>query len=538
MKKTFASLMLLFLLASAAWSQVAHDPNDALYADIDRWAAKGYLRLLPPVRPYPQQLIDELLETVVRKGDAASVRKAEEYRAEFAPKARALHVGAVGTIRGEDADITLEGAPFVDGSVRMEDWLVFSYSFFVYGATRKPGDQIEVPGVYSPYADMVKDNAKVGPFNILQNWTSNMSLGDANLYFTAGLNRGSFGPFFDNGVVLGPQASRAGHFSLVYRKPSFTFSTLLLEINATDTLGDGMYPNKHVMLHSIDFEPIKRLEIGFYESVIWGERFEFLYAIPLNQYFAAQSLAGFDDNSLIGFHGKWSPADGLQFLGDVYIDDFSFNDVVRFNFDTKYKLAAELGLRWTPERSLLSDVALDYTAVMPYMYTHIAADREDRYDATDPSVNYLNYTTMGACLGADLDPNSDRVSLRAILNIFPKLSVSLLGELIRHGNASEGIYVDGTDVYYDNHDGSINDDGYTDAAEPKATFQNTTRFLTQDVIETKLRGGLGFAFTIPTGFGSFGAGADYVVEYGWNRNLEDGNDGFAHYYAFTGTWRW
>jgi len=537
-KRLAIALLAAAALVLPSWTQSLHDPNDPIYADIDRWAGLGYIRMLPPVRPYPLQLVDEMLEAVIRKGDGPSRTKAESYRAALARGARPLHVGGTGTLRGEGEDLTLEGAPFIDGSLRLEDWLVFSYSYYMYAATRTPGTQIEIPGVYSPYNDLIVDNARVGPFKIMPDWTSNASFGSAGFYATAGLNRGAFGPFFDNGVVLGPQAARAGHLSWVYRTPSFVLSTLLLGLNATDTLGEGRYPNKHLIVHSIDFSPLRNLEIGFYESVVWGNRFEYLYLLPMSQYFAAQSLVGFEDNSFLGFHAKWKPLPGFSLLADVYADDLSFKDMVRLKLDTKYKFAGQLGLRYTPVSGFLSGVALDYTAVMPYMYTHIATEREDRYgyNGGTPSVNFLNYTHQGVGIGADLAPNSDRVSIRAAFKISPNLSVAALAELTRHGNASEGV---AGIVDTDNHDGSINDDGYTDdPTNPKATFQTTTRFLTQDTIETKLRGGLGFSFSIPTSFGLFSAGADYVVEYGWNRNLAPGDNGFAQYYALTGSWRW
>lgn len=542
MKKVILMAVLAAAALSSAFGQVIHDPNDELYADLDRWAVRGYVSMLPPVRPYPVQLLEELLKSVARNGDARARSGAETYLAAIAPGSRAVHVGGVGTVRGMDDDISLEGAPTLDGSLLLEDWLGFSYSLAIYGATRKVGKEIDVPGTYSPYPDLIPDNAKVGPFNIMQNWQTTMSVGSSALYFQAGLTRSSFGPFFDNGVVVGPQAGRAGHFSAVYRKPKFSISAMLLEISATDTLGLGQaegeyYPDKHLILHSIDFAPTPRLEIGIYESVVWGGRFEFQYLNPLNQYFAAQSLAGFDDNSLVGVHGRWKAADGFHVLGDLYLDDLSFNDLMKLKLlDTKYKLAAELGARWAPRKSLVSDVAVDYTAVMPYMYTHIAGERTNRYAAGN--VNYYNYTNRGQIIGTDLDPNSDRLSARVKLNLPRNFGMSLSAGMSRHGNASED--VDGiTDTA--NHDGDVNDDGYTDVvspAEPKNTYNKETRFLTQDTIETKVNAGFGFSYTLPTPVGSMTAEVNYVYEYGWNRDLVDGDDGAAHYYAITGTWRW
>jgi hypothetical protein len=60
MKRYVAALSLGFLVFVSLNAQVVHDPNDAIYRDIDRWSVRGYiLGSLPLIRPYPAQLIDE-----------------------------------------------------------------------------------------------------------------------------------------------------------------------------------------------------------------------------------------------------------------------------------------------------------------------------------------------------------------------------------------------------------------------------------------------------------------------------------------------
>lgn len=543
MRRHIACIALFTVLATATWAQVLHDPNDPIYTDLDRWATRGYLSMMPPVRPYPAQLVEEMLTTVAEKGDETSRAAAGKYLAAIQKGARKFHFGVKGLVRGEDKDLAVEGAPTMDALFRFEDWMSASLSLAVYGTTRDPGEEIDVEGVYSPYPDLIEDQTKVGPFSVLQNWNSILSLGSSSIYFQAGLNRTSVGPFFDNGIVVGPQAGRAGHFDLVYRKDRWSASVLLLELTATDDFGQGQFPDKHLIFHSFDFRPTDKLELGFFESVIWGGRFEFMYLAPFGEYFAAQSLTGFEDNSYFGFHGKWMPAQNLQVLGQVYIDDLNFQDMVKLNLDTKYKFASELGLRWSPETGRLIDLAADYTAVMPYMYTHITGERSNAYryaqDDGDPAYpNYFNYTHLGRNIGTDLQPNSDRLSVRAVVRVLPELNLKLRAGLQRHGNASED--VDGI-TNAAAHDGSVFDDGYTDPTgtdDPKNTFNDGTRFLTQSVIETRAHGGFGFEWKLPMPFGDISLNADYVLEYAWNRGLVKDENGFANFYAVGGTFRW
>ncbi len=542
MKKIISALALFAVFAAAAWSQVLHDPNDALYADLDRWAGRGYISMLPPVRPYPAQLVDELLTRVAETGDDEARAAAASYLEATRKGARKFHFGAMGLIRGADDDLSVEGAPTMDALFRFEEWMSASLSVPIYAVTREPGKEISVPGVYSPYADLIEDQSKVGPFYVLQDWTSILSLGSASVYFQAGLTRTAVGPFFDSGVVVSSQAGRAGHFDLLYRQPTWSLNVLLLELTATDNYGEGQYPDKHLIFHSFDFKVSDTLELGFFESVVWGDRFEFMYMAPFAQYFAAQSLTGFEDNSYFGVHGKWRFAENLTALGQVYVDDLNFQELIKLNLDTKYKFAGELGLRWTPESSRILELAADYTAVMPYMYTHISGNRTERYDldadGDNGVVNHFNYSHLGRNLGTDLAPNSDRISIRAKLRLMDPLTLKLRAGLQRHGNASED--VDG--ITGDYHDGSIFDDGYTDPADPSAsprnTFNSETRFLTQSVIETLAHGGFGLVWGLPTAFGDIELTLDYVAEYGWNRGLVKDEDGLNHYYAIGGKFRW
>jgi hypothetical protein len=355
------------------------------------------------------------------------------------------------------------------------------------------------------------------------------------------------GPLYDNGIIVGPQASRAGHFSLVYRQPKWSFEMLWLELVASDTTGHNRFAEKHFVSHIFSFRPVPQFEISFLESIVWGGRIEPLYMLPFNQLFAAQSMADFGDNSLLGLLMRWSFVRNAQFLFQLYIDDLHFNDMARFQFDTKYKLAGELGLVWAPQTGALRSLAVDYTAVFPYMYTHVYdldSDKyKDRYPSplqpgpyTGPHPNYQDYSHAGRNLGPDLEPNSDRISVRSTWKTLPNLDLTLLGYFIRHGNASENRIKDNAmDGTY--HDGSIFDDGNDDVPGYDNNY-NHLRFLTQPHLETRLAGGITLSWLFPTKIGDFTFSAEYVAEYGWNRALITGNNSLRNYWSVGGAYRY
>jgi hypothetical protein len=537
MKKFCISWLLFFCLLIAAEAQVIHDPNDPIYTDIDRWSVRGYITAsLPLIRPYPAQVIDELLSQVIENGNAEAREKAASYKKNIAPRTRPIHLGLTASAEGRDDDLTGEGAIFAEGIFRLRDWISASYSIFGYGSTKTPGNEFNVPGTYSPFPDLVPDWANVGPVKLMQNWTSALAIGKHNFYFQSGLNRTSIGPFYDNGAVIGPQVGRAGHFSLNYRQQKWSFEMLMLTLTASDDFGEETFPEKYIVLHSVNVNPLPNLEIGFLESVVWGGRFEFLYLVPFTSLFGAQSISSdFGDNSFMGFHVRWNAPHAIQVLTQFYVDDFHFNDVVRLQFNTKYKLAGEFGLVWAPEEGPLSALKADYTMVFPYMYTHWNLPDDSRYSG---AANYINYSHKGRNLGTDLEPNSDRISVRSNWRTLPNIDLSASAYLTRHGNASVGANYTGNDDSPSDkdeyHDGSIFDDGDT----VEGNNYSKLHFLTQDTIDTRLAGGVGVKWTIPVSFGAFSLNADYVLEYGWNRNLIKDDNGLTNYWSLGGSFRW
>jgi hypothetical protein len=546
MKKLGAAVFLSFSFLITLGAQHIHDPNDRLYKDIDRWFIRGYISSPPPlIRPYPAQLLDALLSEVINFGNEEAQSKASAYRDQIAPGSRIIHGGIAGSIEGEDDDAALIGAPYVDAFFRFSDWISAGASMYVYGVTKPLDEELNVPGSYSPYPDLVADNASVGPFKLMQDWTSMLSLGKYDFYVQAGLNRTSVGPFYENGIVVGPQAGRAGHLSLNYRQPKWSFEMLMLSLTASDDFGDNFFPEKYLVFHSVNFNILPGLEFGFLESVVWGGRFEMLYLIPFMELFAAQSMADFGDNSLLGFHVRWNARRNTQILAQLYVDDISFNDLIRLKFNSKYKLAGELGVIWAPIEGPLESLSADYTAVFPYMYSHWNVPDEHRYNnvrddkynedsyGTGPFPNYLVYSHMGKNLGTDLNPNTDRVSVRSLWGLLPGLDLTLSAYFLRHGNPS----ADADMRESERHDGSIFDDG---VPEDDTNNYRYLHFLTQSVLDIRVAGGFGFEWSLPfpAFMGNFSLNMDYVMEYGWNRGLVRDNNGLAHYWSIGGTWRW
>ena len=149
---------------------------------------------------------------------------------------------------------------------------------------------------------------------------------------------------------------------------------------------------------------------------------------------------------------------------------------------------------------------------------------------------------MGRNIGPDLEPNSDRISLRTAWNIIPNIDANLSVYLIRHGNASEGLNKDPNDI----NDGSIFDDGSDSSGSSIIGNPRSNLFLlTQDVLDIRLGGGIGITWTIPNPIGVLKFTGGYGLEYGWNRSMrgigggpQKGNNGLDQYWSIGGMWSW
>ena len=569
----FIIFFLLFSIIIGA--QTIHDPNGEIYKDIDIWLVKGYVKEFPPMtRPYPEKLISKILEQVIDNGDENAVESAQKYLDTLAPGTRALHPGLKTYVQGNEEDYGIVISPFIEGLLHIRNLFSVSYNFTFHADTKKydseinryDGEQFVVPGTYSPYPDLVNDKADVWKFRVLQNWTSLIALGKDDIYFQGGLSRSSYGPFYDNGVVVGPQAPRAGHFSFVFLEPKYSFEMLFQTIVATDYYLYDWYPAKYNIVHTLNFRPIKNIEFGLVQSLIFGERIELLYLVPFSYLFGSQAITGFYDNAFIGLNFRWRLVDTFLVNGQVYVDDFSVNGLLDGKPD--FKAAGEIGVSWSPS-GIISKIDFDYTAVMPYTYTHWPVPSNLRYnghendDQTRPprgkespfAPNFYDYTHMGRNIGPDLEPNSDRISLRSNWKAFRNFDINLSAYLIRHANASDNKPL----LAPDYHDGSVFDTGSTDPwyndKEPQPSTKTIhnyypMEFLTQSVIETKLGGTIGVTWSIPTSVGIFKLMGGYGIQYVWNRSIKSidnvniksiidpGNNGFDHFWNIGVMWSW
>jgi len=461
-------------------AQVAADPLDYFYTDLNVWETSGIINNLPASRPYPLQIVKEILATVIDQGDTTQRKIAEAHYRRFFGRILSYGGKTEAAIDTENSFKQLSIALSFDINYEMEEHLTLSASIDGWATNKLFGQEV-VPSWNYSGKDIISDNARVGPMWILPSINSSIAAGTTEYYLNAGLMRGSFGPFPDNGVIVGRQALHGGQYSFAVNKPFWGINVSMYSLSATGADdGDSFYPEKFLAVHNLEFRPFKWLSVSLLESVMYGGRMELMYLLPLSPYMISQGVAGLNDNSYIGGMFTVKPVDGLKIDGVLYADDLSFNDLIMLDFDTKMRFAGQLGASYAPRKSGIFTLAsFDYTMVTPYTYSH---KPDDSLSLTQP--NFQNYQHAGNSFGAALDPNSDRVNLKLKLRPLEGIDFDVVGVLIRHANVNEGMddkwikeYVT-ADTYIT--DGSLLNSSGSNVGH---AFFYSTPFLTQDTLQ-------------------------------------------------------
>ena len=515
--RTFFILLAVFLSLGCGQlsAQLASDPNDRMYTDLKLWEDRGLLTNLPPLKPYPIQLLKKLLADIQEKGDDGDRTLAQMYLSEMDELIDIYTVG--GAVSRTDFK-SVYGQFTIGGTLQGSILPWATYSGSLTGVVNNgPGDSL-LPENQRGFVDYIFDSAvrPLGTTSFIPRVSSASSaaFGSDTSYLQAGDTRGSYGPFWGDNAILSPSAPQAGQISYVFRHEYFTVTEMVMALSAVTSDGtQGPTPNKFMSLHSLEMYPLPWLTFGVFESIVWGGRFELLYTLPFAVYYYAQGFGGFSDNSFIGLTGGIKFPENVRADFIIYVDDASFNDLLRLNFNTMVEVAFQAGVSWTPNLPWLTRLSVNGIAITPYTYTHT----DDHGDSKTPPVgpNYLDYSNSGQNMGPSLQPNSLRIEISALQRPIPSMDVNPFLRMILHGNAGE--YYGGT--------GTIFDNGYNQSPAPYSTY----RFLTQSVIEKTFQAGFDSKWYIETSIGRLLLSLSYTFEYVFDAGLSKGANALNNY---------
>lgn len=225
-------------------------------------------------------------------------------------------------------------------------------------------------------------------------------LAEANLTYTPSR-------FFNLQLGYGKNFLGEGYRSLLQSDgaspyPYFKINTTFWKIKYTNTYMwlkdvreavtfDRTYAKKFMANHYLSWNATNRLNIGFFESVVWSDSndrgFDASFVNPIIFYrsveFGSSSKSG---NALLGITSKYKFTNQVQFYGQFLLDEFSLGDMKSGEKSWKNKFGYQIGAKYFDafkiDNLLLQ---LEYNHVRPYVYSH-----------SDPLTNYAhNNQSMG-----------------------------------------------------------------------------------------------------------------------------------------------
>ncbi len=191
------------------------------------------------------------------------------------------------------------------------------------------------------------------------------------------------------------------------------YQNLFMELteNSTRIGRDTLFPKKYAVMHHLSFNVNRWLNIGLFESVMFGRKdhFDFAYLNPIIFYRSIEQQLGSFDNANVGFDFKANVAKQFQFYGQLLFDEFKLSSL-KTKGAYENKQAYQLGAKYIDAFGINNlDLQAEMNVVRPFVYSH--------YNFTS------NYTSYNQPLAHPLGANFKEYIAIARYQPIPKLTL-------------------------------------------------------------------------------------------------------------------
>jgi hypothetical protein len=187
--------------------------------------------------------------------------------------------------------------------------------------------------------------------------------------------------FIGNGyrsLILSDFSSNYTFLKINTRIWKLNYMNLFTEMNAGVNAADSRFPKKYLTFHHLSLNVTKNLNIGVFESVIFGRddtlrhgQFDFNYLNPIIFFRSIEQQLGSADNSLLGMDYKWNFLKHFSFYGQIILDEFLLKNVKAGNGWWANKQALQLGMKYYNAAGVKNlDLQGEFNVVRPYTYAH------------------------------------------------------------------------------------------------------------------------------------------------------------------------
>jgi len=187
-----------------------------------------------------------------------------------------------------------------------------------------------------------------------------------------GYDKQFIGPGYRS-LMLSDFSNNALFLKLNTRIWKLNYTNLFMELTPTpDQDMNGRMQKKYAAMHHLGLNVTKWLNIGFFESIIFGreDHYDFSYMLPVIFYRSIEQQNGSPDNANIGFDFKANVAKRLQVYGQLMLDEFVKDEAVGSKGEWwGNKKGFQLGTKFVDAFGIKNlDLQLEMNQVRPFMY--------------------------------------------------------------------------------------------------------------------------------------------------------------------------
>ena len=156
------------------------------------------------------------------------------------------------------------------------------------------------------------------------------------------------------------------------------YQNLFTEMNAGTNAANNFFPKKYLAFHHLSYNVSKNLNIGIFESVVFGRRdttrhgqFDFNYLNPIIFFRSIEQQLGSSDNALLGIDFKWNFLKHFSLYGQVVLDEFYLKEIKAGKGWWANKQAFQMGMKYFNVGGIKNlDMQGEVNVIRPYIYAH------------------------------------------------------------------------------------------------------------------------------------------------------------------------
>ncbi|MFN7014452.1 MAG: hypothetical protein ACK4ON_09315, partial [Bacteroidia bacterium] len=215
---------------------------------------------------------------------------------------------------------------------------------------------------------------------IYQNTAAYLSYQPSN-YFLFEIGNGKH--FIGDGyrsLMLSDNANNNPYFKINTKVWKLQYTNLFMQLDDVRFSNGSRadFKKKYASIHYLSWNLSKRLNIGFFESIVFETRdstaafyYDVNYLNPVIFYRPVEYSIGSGDNALMGVNARYRLFNGIIIYGQAVIDEFLLKEIRARKGWWANKYALQVGLKWLDLFSIKNlSFQSEYNFVRPFTYTH------------------------------------------------------------------------------------------------------------------------------------------------------------------------